>query len=144
MVRPFPAHAAATSCTVPSPPTATTDSSSGSPRTMLPAWPGLSVTCQTGRNPRPSRNPETNARNSPARPLPASGLRTRCTSPPEETTAGKYQKRTLATRTEGHSGSTRGVDCDEGYAFQPGRRKHPTQEPADAERAGGDAFAGKT
>src|SRR5919112_1119380 len=68
MIRSVPEHAAATSCTVPSPPTATTDTSSGSLRTMLPAWPGPCVTCQTGRNPRSSKNRETDTLSLPARP----------------------------------------------------------------------------
>src|SRR5215207_1756094 len=113
MIRSVPEHAAATSCTVPSPPTATTDTSSGSPRTTPPAWPGPCVTCQTGRNPRSSKNRETDALSPPVRPLPADGLSIRCASPPEENIAGKYQNSSPAARSKGHSGSTRGVDCGE-------------------------------
>jgi hypothetical protein len=109
MTRPVPTHASAISCTVPSPPTATTGTSPGNPPTMRPAWPGPSVTCQTGRTPRPSRNPETNSRNPPARPLPADGLSTRCASPPPKSTAGKYQNRNLAARTSNYSSYTSGI-----------------------------------
>src|SRR5215208_777203 len=122
MVRPVPAHAAATSCTVPSPPTATTDTSSGSALTILPACPAFSVTCQTGRNPRSSKNRETDARSPPAPPLPADGLRTRCASPPKENIAGKYQNRSPAVRPKDHSSSTRGIDCDESRTI-PARSK---------------------
>src|SRR5215216_4784580 len=143
MVRPVPAHAAATSCTVPSPPTATTDTSSGSPRTILPACPGFSVTCQTGRNPRSSKNRETDARSPPARPLPADGLRTRCASPPKENIAGKYQNRSPAALAKGRSGSTRGVDCDESRPIPARSKERPKDGGAETGQPYRDCFAGR-
>src|SRR5215212_3003883 len=92
---------------------------------MLPAWPGPCVTCQTGRNPRSSKNREADARNPPARPLPADGLRTRCASPPKENIAGKYQNRSPAARPKGRSGSTRGVDCDESQPIPARSKERP-------------------
>jgi hypothetical protein len=75
---PVPTHAAATSCTVPSPPTARTSASSGNPEIIRSACPGPCVTCHSTLNPRSSRYVAMLPRQAAARPLLAAGFNTRC------------------------------------------------------------------